>query len=97
MSEPDEMDDYSGPFRPDFQLEDLSKEALVTLCREFMMVAHLLDRAIMPAIVQRFGARVLRLSLAHPSLQDVFLARTGKRFVVTEPDPAPKKGRRRKS
>jgi len=52
---------------------------------------------LIPAIVQRFGARVLRLSLAHPSLQDVFLARTGKRFVVTEPDPAPKKGRRRKS
>ena len=59
MSEPDEMDDYSGPFRPDFQLEDLSKEALVTLCREFMMVAHLLDRAIMPAIVQRFGAQAM--------------------------------------
>ena len=39
MSEPEEMDDYSGPFRPDFQLEDLSKEALVTLCREFMIAA----------------------------------------------------------
>ena len=48
-------------------------------------------------IVQRFGARVLRLSLAHPSLQDVFLQKTGKRFVVTEPEPVAKKGRRRKS
>ena len=57
MSE--EMDDYSGPFKPDLRLEDFSKEALVTLCREFMMVAHLLDRSIMPAILQRFGAQAM--------------------------------------
>jgi len=77
------------------------------LQRELGVTARVLDGALrldgervhelVPAIVQRFGARVLRLSLAHPSLQDVFLLRTGKRFVVTEPDPAPKKGRRRKS
>lgn len=54
-----EMDDYSGPFRPDFRLEDLSKEALVKLCREMMLAAHLLDRAIMPAILQRFGAQAM--------------------------------------
>ena len=59
MSEPEEMHDYSGPFRPEFQLEDLSKEALVTLCREFMIAAHLLDRAIMPAILQRVGAQAM--------------------------------------
>jgi hypothetical protein len=53
------MDDYSGPFRPDFQLEDLSKEALVKLCRELMLAAHLLDRAIMPAILQRFGPQAM--------------------------------------
>ena len=53
------MDDYSGPFKPDLRLEDFSKEALVTLCREFMMVAHLLDRSIMPAILQRFGAQAM--------------------------------------
>jgi hypothetical protein len=53
------MDDYSGPFRPDFRLEDLSKEALVRLCREYMLVAHLLDRAIMPAILQRFGPQAM--------------------------------------
>ncbi len=52
---------------------------------------------LVPRIVQRFGARVQRLSLAHPSLQDVFLKKTGKRFVVTEPDALPAKGRRRKS
>jgi hypothetical protein len=53
------MDDYAGEFRPDFRLEDLSKQALVTLCREFMLVAHLLDRSIMPAIAQRFGAQAM--------------------------------------
>jgi hypothetical protein len=55
----EEMDDYSGPFRPDFRLEDLSKEALVKLCRELMLAAHLLDRAIMPAILQRFGPKAM--------------------------------------
>ena len=54
-----ELDDYSGPFRPDFRLEDLSKEALVRLCREYMLVAHLLDRSVMPAIGRRFGAEAM--------------------------------------
>lgn len=77
------------------------------LQRELGVTARVLDTTLridgervhelVPAIVQRFGPRVLRLSLAHPSLQDVFLLRTGKRFVVTEPEAAPKKGRRRKS
>ena len=52
---------------------------------------------LVPRIVQHFGARVQRLSLAHPSLQDVFLKKTGKRFVVAEPQPTPAKGRRRRS
>ncbi|MCA8964226.1 MAG: ABC transporter ATP-binding protein [Planctomycetes bacterium] len=51
---------------------------------------------LVPQIMQRFGDRVQRLQLAHPSLQDVFLRKTGKRFVVAEPDTAPQKGRRRK-
>jgi len=54
-----EMDDYSGAFNPDLKLEDFSKEALVKLCREMMLAAHLLDRAIMPAILQRFGAQAM--------------------------------------
>ena len=28
-----ELDDYSGPYKPDFKLEDLSKEALINLWR----------------------------------------------------------------
>jgi ABC-2 type transport system ATP-binding protein len=50
---------------------------------------------LVPAIMERCGARVQRLSLAHPSLADVFLHKTGRRFVVTEPGPAPAKRRRR--
>ncbi len=55
----EEREDYSGEFDPDLRLEDFSKEALVTLCRELMLAAHLLDRAIMPAILQRFGAKAM--------------------------------------
>ena len=65
----DEMDDYSGPFKPDLRLEDFSKEALVTLCREFMLAAHLLDRAIMPAILQlliQHGHRVRWDAIPYP-------------------------------
>lgn len=54
-----ERDDYSGPFDPEFRLEDLSKQALVRLCREFMLAAHLLDRAVMPAVGQRFGPQAM--------------------------------------
>jgi ABC-2 type transport system ATP-binding protein len=52
---------------------------------------------LVPKLMERFGERVQRLQLAHPSLQDVFLKKTGKRFVTTEPEPAPVKGRRRRS
>ena len=52
---------------------------------------------LVPRVVERFGARIARLGLAHPSLRDVFLQRTGKRFVDTQPEPEPKaKGKRRR-
>src|ERR1700722_20254963 len=47
--------DYSGPFDPDFQYEDLSKEALVRLVREFALIVHLLDRSMCAAIGIRYG------------------------------------------
>jgi ABC-2 type transport system ATP-binding protein len=50
---------------------------------------------LVPRLMERLGSRVQRLALAHPSLEDVFLRRTGKRFVVTSADPEPK-GRRRR-
>lgn len=47
--------DYSGEFDPDFRYEDLSKAALVRLCREYALAAHLLDRSGMAAVGMRYG------------------------------------------
>src|SRR5262245_49043663 len=49
------IDDYSGPFLPDLQLEDLSHAALVTQCKEFALDVHLLVRAGHLAIRERWG------------------------------------------
>ena len=54
-----ERKDYSGEFDPDFRFEDLSKEALVRLVREFALVAHLLDRSVFTAIGLRYGQEVV--------------------------------------
>ncbi|MFK7740730.1 MAG: ATP-binding cassette domain-containing protein [Planctomycetota bacterium] len=51
---------------------------------------------LVPDVMKRFGDRVRRLQLAHPSLEDVFLHRTGKRFVVAPPEEPKKKRRRRR-
>ena len=53
---------------------------------------------LVPAIMTRFGGRVQRLTLQHPSLEDVFLQKTGKRFVAEPPpdDNAKKKRRGRR-
>ncbi|MEI7747390.1 MAG: hypothetical protein WCJ28_07605 [Actinomycetota bacterium] len=50
-----ELNDYSGPFKADFDYEDLSKEALVRLVREYSMVVHILDRSICAAIGLEYG------------------------------------------
>jgi hypothetical protein len=50
-----ERDDYGGAFDPDFRYEDLSKEALVRLVREYALVVHLLDRSMCAAIGMRYG------------------------------------------
>ncbi len=49
------IDDYSGPFIPALQLEDLSRAALVTQCKEFALDVHLLVRAGHLAVQQRWG------------------------------------------
>ena len=51
---------------------------------------------LVPQLFVQGGDRVQRLSLAHPSLEDVFLHKTGKRFVVTEPDTSAGKKKRRR-
>ncbi|MEE8474736.1 MAG: hypothetical protein V3T01_05255, partial [Myxococcota bacterium] len=47
--------DYSGPFDPGFQLEDLSHRALVVVSQEFALQSHVLARAFMLCAAQRKG------------------------------------------
>jgi hypothetical protein len=53
--EPGGWRDYSGPFDPHFQLEDLSHRALVIVSQEFALQSHLLARAFMLCAAQRLG------------------------------------------
>jgi hypothetical protein len=52
-AEPGGWPDYSGPFDPGFQLEDLSHSALVMANQEFALQSHLLARAFMLCAAQR--------------------------------------------
>ncbi|WP_067481671.1 hypothetical protein [Actinomadura hibisca] len=54
-----ERKDYSGEFDPDFRYEDLSKEALVRLVREYALIPQLLDRSGLAAVGLRFGQQVV--------------------------------------
>ena len=57
-AEPGGWPDYSGPFDPGFQLEDLSHRALVVAAQEFAVQSHLLARAFMLCASQRQGDEV---------------------------------------
>ena len=52
--------DYAGPFDPDFQLDGLSRRALVVVCKEFLLQHQLLTRASAIAIGERFGEAAAR-------------------------------------
>lgn len=54
-----ERNDYAGPFDPDFRYEDLSKEALVRLVREYALIVHLLDRSALASVGLRYGQKVV--------------------------------------
>jgi hypothetical protein len=54
------MDDYRGDFDPDFELARLSRRALVVLAREYMLAAHLQDRAGIPQVLIRHGGDDMR-------------------------------------
>ena len=58
--EPGGWPDYSGPFDPGFQLEDLSHRALVTVLREFAVQSHLLARSFLLCAEQRAGSERAR-------------------------------------
>lgn len=53
--EPGGRDDYSGDFDPDFELEDLSHAALVTVLQEVAVQSHLLLRGFAIAVAERYG------------------------------------------
>src|ERR1700681_4946086 len=55
-----DRNDYAGPFDPDFRYEDLSKEALVRLVREYGLIVHLLDRSMCAAIGLKYGAEAVK-------------------------------------
>ena len=48
-------DDLSGPFDPDFQLEDLSHRTLALVCQEIAVQSHLLARAFILTVHEHFG------------------------------------------
>jgi hypothetical protein len=52
--------DYSGPFDPGFQLEDLSHRALNVVAQEAAVQSHLLSRAFMLCADQRAGSKIAR-------------------------------------
>ena len=89
------------------EIEAADATALVAeLHTEFQAEAVQLDQTVridgdavhelVPEVMKRFGDRIRRLQLAHPSLEDVFLQRTGKRFVVADPQSDLKKGKKKK-
>jgi hypothetical protein len=48
-------DDYRGDFDPAFELSDLSRSALATVGREYMLSGQLQDRSAMPLVLGRLG------------------------------------------
>ncbi|MHA7838098.1 MAG: hypothetical protein ACX98W_11625 [bacterium] len=57
-AEPGGWSDYSGPFDPGAQLEDFSHRALLILNQEATVQTHLLVRAFLLSIADRFGDAV---------------------------------------
>jgi hypothetical protein len=58
--EPGGWADYSGPFDPGFQLEDLSHRALLIVCQETAVQTHLLARSLLLNVDQRHGEEAAR-------------------------------------
>jgi hypothetical protein len=66
--------DYSGAFDPDLHLEDFSHTALVRIAQEFCLQGHLLVRAFMLAIAERWGEEVARAVAAQQFIGSAGLA-----------------------
>lgn len=48
--------DYSGPFDPNLQLADFSRDFLSRLTHEYNMIGHMLDRVGQPLVALEYGA-----------------------------------------
>jgi hypothetical protein len=59
-AEPGGWPDYSRAFDPDFVLEDFSHRALLRANQEFAVQSHLLARAFLLSVSQRFGDEAVR-------------------------------------
>jgi len=59
-AEPGGWADYSGPFDPDFELEDLSHPTLVIALQEVAVQSHVLFRSYLLAVSQAFGEERVR-------------------------------------
>jgi hypothetical protein len=72
--------DYSGPFDPDFELEDLSASAQLVALEEFALQSHLLLRALLLAVRAEVSA-VLMTSML-PRLVRGWCGLTAQRLVL---------------
>jgi hypothetical protein len=74
-----ELDDYSGPFQPDFELKDLSKEALIKLVEVGGTIYGHVTRCWYRAVEARFGAEA-----AHDCHHEVWFEKGGAGDVENE-------------
>ncbi|MFK7894524.1 MAG: hypothetical protein AB8G23_01745 [Myxococcota bacterium] len=51
------LPDYSGSFDPNRQLADFSREFLVRLGQEYLLIGHLIDRVSQPLVAMSHGAK----------------------------------------
>ena len=72
--------DYSGPFDPDFELEDLSGSAQLVALEEFALQSHLLLRALLLAVREALGEELMRSML--PRLVRGWCGLTAQRLVL---------------
>lgn len=80
----DGLADYSGTFKPDFRLEDLSTAMLSVQLKEFALDVHLLQRSSYLSVERNFGdAAVLELISEHcKAMAPVYHARMRRLFKI---------------
>ncbi|MEZ5571116.1 MAG: hypothetical protein R3E64_03745 [Halioglobus sp.] len=80
----DGLNDYSGDFKPDFRLEDLSTAMLSVQLKEFALDVHLLQRSSYLSVQRRHGdAAVIELIGEHCSgMAPVYQARMRRLFGI---------------